>query len=75
MSKSSALRREFDAPQPASQPGTADRTKEFLAELTELSVKHGIGITGAPVLFLMEQEDFAATYTIDAESNLSLGGR
>jgi hypothetical protein len=46
---------------------------EFLAALSELSARYGIGITGDPVLFVMEKDDFAFSYRIDAESNLSLG--
>ena len=45
----------------------------FLSELTELSAKYGIGITGSPILFVMKEEDFPYSYRIDSESNLSLG--
>lgn len=42
----------------------------FLQELTELSRKYKIGITGNPVLFCLEDEDFDRTYTSDADSAL-----
>jgi hypothetical protein len=50
-----------------------DKTQAFLSELTELSMKYGIAITGNPVLFVMEREDYNFPYRIDNESNLSLG--
>jgi hypothetical protein len=53
-------------------PRTA-KVEHFLSELTELSDKYGIAITGKPVLFLMEKEDYAFAYRADDESNLSLG--
>jgi hypothetical protein len=37
----------------------AERTEAFLSGLTELSMKHGIAITGKPVLFVMQNEDYA----------------
>lgn len=49
------------------------KVETFLAGLTELSVKYGIAITGKPVLFVMEQEDYSFAYRADDESNLSLG--
>ena len=57
-------------------PGRVSASTEcdgFLAELTELSAKHGIAITGTPVLFVMEREDFSYAYRIDDGCNLSLG--
>lgn len=48
------------------------KTKAFLAELANLSRKHGLAISGDPVLFVMEPEDFHAAYTIDDESKLTL---
>ncbi len=50
-----------------------DRANAFLAGLTKLSVQHGVAITGTPVLFMMEQEDYDSAYSIDDESNLSFG--
>ena len=49
------------------------KIEQFLSELTELSDKYGIAITGSPVLFLMQKEDYAFAYRADDESNLSLG--
>lgn len=48
-------------------------TGKFLSELTELSNKYGLGITGQPLLFVMEEADRQFAYRIDTESNLSLG--
>jgi hypothetical protein len=45
----------------------------FLAELSELSAKHGIAIGGDAVLFVMEREDFSYAYHVDDESKLTLG--
>jgi hypothetical protein len=50
-----------------------EKLNEFLAALSELSAKYGIGITGESVLFAMEKDDFAFSYRVDAESNLTLG--
>lgn len=44
----------------------------FLRELSDLSRKHGLGITGAPTLFIMEPVDWQLSYCSDANSNLSL---
>ena len=55
-----------------SDPRTA-KVEQFLSELTELSDKYGIAITGKPVLFMMEKEDYAFAYRADDESNLTLG--
>ena len=51
----------------------ADQTASFLSELSSLSAKYGIAITGEPVLFVMEREDHALSYRADEESRLSLG--
>lgn len=45
----------------------------FLAELTELSLKYGVAIAGRPELFLLEPEDRASTYKVDAESRITFG--
>ena len=50
-----------------------DDVRAFLSELTELSQRCGIAITGNPVLFLMEDMDRALSYRIDRESNLTFG--
>jgi len=42
----------------------------FLQKLSELSQQYGIAITGDPVLFVMEQEDYALLYRVDEESAL-----
>jgi len=55
---------------------SVDRTETvaaFLAALTEASAKHGIAITGKPMLFVMEQQDYQFAYRADAESNLHFG--
>lgn len=43
----------------------------FLAELSELSRRHGIGLTDGATLYLMEPEDFTRSYTASDESELS----
>jgi hypothetical protein len=42
----------------------------FLSDLTEICRRHGIGIAGDAVLFLMEAEDFPPQYAVDSESRL-----
>jgi hypothetical protein len=42
----------------------------FTRDLTELSLKHRIGIAGEPVLFILEDIDLDRTYTCDADSRL-----
>ncbi len=49
------------------------RTQAFLNEITELSIKHGIAITGDPVLFVMEHEDYNSRYKADRDSKLIFG--
>lgn len=51
-------------------------TAEFLADLTELSLQHGIAInvTGEAVLFTMEPEDYDAAYKMDPKGRLGWGG-
>jgi hypothetical protein len=61
----------MDGAQP--RASTIDATREFLADLTELSMKHGIAIGGTPVLFVMEGDDYRFAYRLDDQSNLSLG--
>lgn len=45
----------------------------FLSELSDVSLKYGIAITGSPVLFVMEPEDRAFAYRADEDSNLHWG--
>jgi len=42
----------------------------FTRDLTELSLKYRIGITGEPTLFILEDIDLDRVYTCDAESRL-----
>ena len=49
------------------------QTAAFLADLSELSYKHGVAIAGTPVLFVMGREDYESAYSLDEESNLSFG--
>jgi hypothetical protein len=42
----------------------------FERELTELSRKHRIGITGSMTLFVMEPDDFERRYSSDEKSQL-----
>jgi len=48
------------------------QTEIFIRELTSISHKHGVGIAGAPVLFVMDKDDFALSYDCDDKSNLML---
>jgi hypothetical protein len=42
----------------------------FERELTELSRKHRIGITGSMTLFVVEPDDFERRYSSDEQSRL-----
>ena len=53
-------------------PSVSERTEAFVRELTDLSHKYGIGITGSPVLFLLDRDDFALAYDCDDRSKLIL---
>jgi len=44
----------------------------FLSELTNISHKHGIAISGEPETFLMERDDYAYSYACDDSSRLVL---
>lgn len=48
----------------------AERTEAFLAELSSLSLKYGIGIAGRPVLFVMERQDYVHSYCVNRNGNL-----
>jgi hypothetical protein len=43
----------------------------FLNDLGEVSRKHGIALTDGATLYIMEQEDFARSYSADSESALT----
>lgn len=43
----------------------------FTRDLTELSLKHRIGIAGDPVLFILEDIDLDRVYACDADSRLT----
>jgi hypothetical protein len=45
----------------------------FLRDLSELCRRHGLGITGTPILFVMEPEDYQLSYVADADRELLLG--
>ncbi len=47
-----------------------DKLDEFLSALTGLSQSYRISITGTPILFVMEDDDFERTYSCDDESKL-----
>jgi hypothetical protein len=53
-----------------SYPNSKEDVSEFLEQLTELSRKFGVGITGMPVLFLLEKDDYDRRYRSDTESSL-----
>ena len=48
----------------------ANHADEFANELSLLSQKHRIGITGDPVLFVLDQDDNILVYGIDDDSKL-----
>ena len=50
-------------------PNPADA---FARDLTELSQRYGVAISGSPELFLMEADDFALNYICDGESRIRL---
>ncbi len=56
----------------SSQLAPKENLDGFLSDLTAVCAKHGIGITGAPTLFVMEGEDQALRYAVDEDSNLVL---
>lgn len=47
-----------------------DTLNEFLADLTILCVKHGIGLNGGTP-FVMEEEDYRLIYITDYEGDLA----
>jgi hypothetical protein len=44
----------------------------FAHELSELCRKFGLGITGTPIAFIMERDDFLHEYKVDEQSRLIL---
>ena len=66
MSKKSAFR-----PVEETLSGT-DRARAFAHELTMLTHKHGIGVTGDPVLFVLEKDDGNLAYSVNKESKLAI---
>lgn len=53
----------------------ASRAQDFVRELATLSHKHGIGIAGGPVLFVLERDDGNLAYDINEESGLTIASR
>lgn len=47
-------------------------TERFLTDLAEISHRHGLGVAGDPVLFVLEPDDAALRYECDEESRLIL---
>jgi hypothetical protein len=45
---------------------------EFTRELSELCRKYGYGIGGHPTLFVMENDDYQFSYSMDQSGNLAL---
>jgi hypothetical protein len=48
-------------------------TEAFLRDLSDLSRRHGIAITGSPTLFVMERDDHQYDYRANDDSVLSFG--
>lgn len=57
---------------PEETGATESKLASFLADLSDLCRKHGIGITGDATLFVMEPVDYQLNYQIDANSRLFL---
>lgn len=47
-----------------------DNILSFLDALTEISKRYRIGVTGDPILFILEDVDLDRVYSCDAESKL-----
>jgi hypothetical protein len=58
-------------PSDASVMETPD-PEDFARELTELCRKHGLALAGMPTLFIMEYDDYALHYAVNAEGQLVL---
>lgn len=50
----------------------AEKASDFARDLTEISRRHGVGISGEPTLFMLEQDDVNLRYDVDDESRLTL---
>ena len=48
-----------------------ERLSAFLAELGDLSRRHGFGLTDGAAVYMMEQEDYARSYIVNDQSELS----
>ena len=48
-----------------------DNLLGFLDALTEISRRYKIGITGGPILFVIENDDMERVYSCDANSRLT----
>jgi hypothetical protein len=71
MSRNAALRREnYASDRREDIQDWSSRADAFAQELTELCLKHGIGIAGTPPLFVMEAEDASLRYVADDNGNL-----
>ena len=69
MAQQAAERREPD--RDIELASTDEKIAQFLEELTRLSLRHGVGIAGKPILFMMESDDYERLYKIDDGSNLA----
>jgi len=47
-----------------------EKLNAFLGELTELSLKHGLGINEGGVLYELESDDYERRYSCDSESKI-----
>lgn len=54
----------FTLPDPA-------KVEAFLADLTTACIKHGIGLSGEPTMFVMETDDYERKFRPDDEGNIS----
>lgn len=64
---------EFDARTEAAEVYPGEKLEAFLRELTELSYRFGLGITGKPELFVMESGpdgDFDRRYSLTEAEEL-----
>lgn len=48
-----------------------EKLNMFLCELTELSLKHGLGINEGGVLYELESDDYERHYSCDDESKIN----
>lgn len=46
--------------------------KSFLADLTTISHKHQLGLTGEITVFIMEKDEFGLAYAMDNQSKLQI---